>query len=178
MKGIPLETNNPNVRLVEPDINRDPELSMGWLAGTRGRDTLRMMGVSDRENKEPTLEQESDRIQGFISNRNQINWMIQLGDRVVGSIWVDLKVNETVPAPAVHIMIGDLAARRKGVGEASLRAVLAYLSQVGYNTIYSRHLVENAASSSLLSKLGFHDDGTLYVDNDGLNWQNVSLKIA
>ena len=66
MKTIPLETANPNVRLVEPELERDAQLGIQWLHGDTGRKTLQLMGVSDKDNKATTLEQEKQRVIEFI----------------------------------------------------------------------------------------------------------------
>lgn len=178
MKSAVLLTSLPEVRLVPPNIDRDAELGVQWLKGNSGRDTLRMMGVIDSENKSSTLKEERKRVQDFISRDDQLNWMIEYNNQVVGAVWADLLPTEFLPSPAVHIMVGDPLVRGKGLGKATISAVVDYLKQTGVKSVYSRHLVENKVSSHLLSSIGFTDLGKTYKDSDGLNWQNVSLTIA
>ena len=66
MKTISLETDNPSVHLVEPELERDAQLGVQWLHGDIGRNTLQLMGVSDDDNIATTLEQEKQRVADFI----------------------------------------------------------------------------------------------------------------
>lgn len=173
---VPLLVNEqPHVRLVEPVVERDAPLGVRWLSGEPGRRTLAMMGVPDKDNRPSTLEKERQRVRGFVENEKQLNWMIELDGAVVGSVWVDLVASKEVPAPAAHIMIGDPAARGKGVGRAAMGLVIAYVKQRGYRAVYSRRLVKNKAVARLFEGLGFTLDGAPYIDADGLEWQNLVL---
>jgi RimJ/RimL family protein N-acetyltransferase len=174
MKTIQLETKNPHVHLVEPDVERDAVLGVTWLEGEMGRRTLTLMGVADKDNKPTSLVEERERVNGFITKPDELNWMIAYDGKVVGTIWVDLEASEHVRGPSVHIMIGDPDMRGKGVGSTSMRSVMDYLHSQGTDTIYSRHIVENPGSINLLKDLGFTEDGQPYPDKDGLHWQNVS----
>lgn len=178
MKATPLETNNPHIHLVEPDVERDAPISVGWLEGDLGRDTLRLMGVSAHENEPSTLNQEKERVEGFIANEEQLNWMISYDGKIVGSVWADLQATDELPGPSVHIMIGDSEVRGKGIGTASISAVIEHLRQRNTETIYSRHLLDNEGSKHLLNSLGFNNLGEPYTDKDGLEFQNVSLELS
>ena len=162
-----------NVRLIEPDVERDTLLSMRWLEGEAGRKTLQAMGVPDADIAPPTVEQERARIQSFLDRTDQLNWMIADNDQVIGSVWVDLEPTEHVQAPGVHIMIGDSAARGKGIGPIALRLVLDYLHQQGYESVYSRHRPSNSVIARVNESLGLVADGPEYTDEDGLRWQNT-----
>lgn len=161
------------VKLVEPNVERDAPLSLSWLQGEAGKRTLQLMGVPEDDIKEPTLEQEQNRLHGFLTNKNQLNWMIEYDGAIVGSVWVDLKINHDVPAPSVHIMLGDPRVRGKGVGIAAISAVLRYLESQGNETVYSRHLVTNDQAQKLLNDLGFKTVGTPYTDQYDHTWQSV-----
>jgi RimJ/RimL family protein N-acetyltransferase len=169
-----LQTNNPDVYLVEPDIERDAALGVQWLEGKLGRATLTSMGVSDKDNKPTNLENERERVRDFIEGQNQLNWMIEYQGKVVGSVWADLKQVGNVPAPAIHIMIGDPDVRGKGVGFAATSKVTEHLEGQGFKSVYSRHLTKNSGASGLLKSLGFTNFGEPYTDDDGLEWQNVT----
>lgn len=173
MKTTDLETNNPSIYLIEPDIERDAVLGVQWLEGKLGRNTLSLMGVSDADNKPPTLEQEKERVKDFIEKDDQLNWMISYDDKVVGSIWVDLEPSEYLQSPSVHIMIGSPEARGKGIGLSTTAAVVEHLQKQGYAQVYSRYVMNNEGSKNLLGKLGFHELGTPYTDKDNLEFQNV-----
>jgi RimJ/RimL family protein N-acetyltransferase len=175
MKAPNLPTANTNVLLIEPNVQRDAALGLKWINGELGKNTLSLMGVSDTNNHATTLEVEEKRILGFIENDDQLNWMIEHNGAVVGAIWVDLEPSETVPAPAVHIMIGDPAARGQGIGTASTAAVIDYLKNKGEQRIYSRTLTRNNIASSLLAENGFKPYGPPYKDSDELEWQNAML---
>lgn len=176
MKTTNLETNNPNIHLVGPDIERDAPLSVEWLKGDIGRNTLRLMGVADKDNLPSTLEQEKARVKDFIENDDQLNWMITYQNEVIGSVWVDLKPSEYLQSPSVHIMIGSSEARGKGVGLSSMAAVVDYLEKQGHEQIYSRYLTDNEGSKNLLAKLGFQEIGEPYTDEDNLEFQNAVKK--
>ncbi len=172
----PLLTNNPHVQLVKPDVERDAPLSVAWLAGPGGRQTLKMMGVTDSLNQPSNLEEETKRIQNFLKNDDQYNWMVQFSDKVVGSIWVDRRDTKKLKGPAVSLMIGDSSTRGQNVGEAAIKAVIEFLQSQGHRYIYACHIIDNQASSTLLGKLGFKNEGAPYTDaEDGLVWQTRVL---
>ena len=173
MKTTVLETDNPNIHLIEPDIERDAALGVQWLEGELGRNTLSLMGVSAVDNKPTTLEQEKERVKDFIEKDNQLNWMISYEDKVVGSVWVDLEPSEHLQSPSVHIMIGSPEARGKGIGLSTIAAVIEHLQKQGYAQVYSRYITNNEGSKNLLGKLGFHELGAPYTDGDNLQFQNV-----
>jgi GNAT superfamily N-acetyltransferase len=177
MKTVPLETANPEIHLIAPDVERDAPLSVVWLAGQAGRDTLKLMGVTDADNQASTLEAERQRVRDFISDGQQLNWMIQYAGTVVGSIWVDVNPSKHLPSPGLHIMIGDPAVRGKGVGHAAATAVIGHLQAGGVTEIFSRHLVSNSGVMRLLSNLGFVPLDKPYADADNLHWQNVNLQL-
>ncbi len=173
MKTVHLETANPAVELVEPDLERDAALGVAWLEGELGHSTLTLMGVADKDNKPTSLEAEQERVKGFIERPDQLNWMIQYEGKVVGSVWVDLFKSDELPAPSVHIMIGDPSMRGKGIGYSAVSTVMDYLIGQGNQTIYSRHLIKNEAAKTLLESLCFSSLGEPYSDTDKLEWQNV-----
>jgi len=175
MKAGNLQTTNPAIELVEPNIVRDAETSVTWINGALGHETMRLMGVPDKHNTSTTLQKEQERIQDFIVNPNHLNWTISVDAKIVGAIWVDLKDSEYVKSPSIHIMIGDATVRKKGIGTVTINSVIAYLTKQGHKIIYSRHLVINNASQHLLANVGFTPDGNDYTDNDDLRWQNVIL---
>lgn len=172
-----LNTLEPSTRLVMPVVSRDAPLSVRWLAGDQGRETLRMMGVAEELIVPATLDHEIARIANFIARPDQYNWMIEFEGDVVGSIWVELRPTPVLAAPAVSYMVGATAARRKGVARASLDAVAQFIFRRGFTCLYARALVTNRKSAALLSRAGFARLSESYVDrDDGLHWQNFVLR--
>ncbi|HSX28560.1 MAG TPA: GNAT family protein [Candidatus Saccharimonadales bacterium] len=174
-----LTTENPDVRLIKPDVERDAPASAAWLESEQGRQTLHLMGVPDSENKPSTLLKEQERVRDFLSRKDQCFWMIELRKKVVGAIWTDLVPTEHLGAPAIHLMIGDPSARSQGAGTAAFAAVVRWLSSDPQKNpkIYSRHLVWNEAAAALPLKAGFINDGPSYRDEHGLEWQNVAYHV-
>jgi len=173
-----LKTDDQRVRLIAPNVERDAPLSLRWLAGPVGRETLRLMGMPDEDNYESTLEAERKRIEEFLGDNGELDWMIELDGAVVGAIWIHTHDGENIKAPAISMMLGDATARGHGTGRAAFAAVLGWLKDVRHeHVVYARHLLENAASRNLSQAFGFVDDGEPYVDHDGLHWQNVRLNL-
>lgn len=167
--------SNATIQLIEPDVERDAPLSVQWLHGQIGRETLRLMGVVDKDITEPTLTAEQERIQSFLDRKDQLNWMIEVDGQVVGAIWVDLEPNGSVKAPGIHIMIGDPRMRGQRIGPQAMQLVIDYLYKQGHSTIYTRHHVGNTPVEKMSARLGFVPDGEPYVDSDGLEWQNIHI---
>ncbi len=171
-----LKTKNPNIELVEPDIERDAPIAVNWLAGDIGRQTLRLMGNTDKNNKPSSLDEEKARIKGFIESEEQLTWMISLHENIIGTIWVLTDDTEYVSGPSIHFMIGDPDARGHGAGRAATQAVIDYLREEGkYQHLFSRHLMVNEGAKKLLESCGFEKLEEPYEDSDGLSWQNVAL---
>ena len=174
-----LTAPNLPVRLVMPVVTRDSALSVRWLTGGQGRETLQMMGVPDDRIAPASLEEEAARIASFVERADQYNWMIELDGTIVGAIWVDLQPSVMLAAPAVSYMVGDPSARGKGVAGASLAAVTDFMSGEGFITLHARALVTNAASARVLFRAGFACAGDPYIDpGDGLFWQNFVVRVG
>ncbi len=173
-----LTTQIPELELVQPDIERDAPISLEWLEGDVGRNTLRLMGNTDENNIPSTLEAEKERVQGFLESDDQLTWMIKFQDKIVGTVWVTLGEHDYLPSPSIHIMIGDPSSRGHGIGLNTTQSVIDHLRSTGqYETLYSRHLVDNGAAGNLLSAAGFEYFGDEYKDTDGLAWQNEKLDL-
>lgn len=171
-----LSTDSQKLNLISPDIERDADISLNWLVGDKGIETLLLMGVPRDRIEEPTIEAERERIKDFLERKDQLNWAISYMGKVVGATWVNLVESNHVQPPSVHIMIGDSNVRGKGIGSLTIKAVVSFLiDEMSYDTIYSRHLTHNVPIKKVFNSLGFVDNGTTYVDEDGLQWQNVLL---
>ena len=173
-----LPTSIPELVLTNPVPNRDASFALSWFEAESGKDTLLKMGNAPDEITEPSLEGEIATIEEFLTLENegkQKNWMLRYGETTIGAAWIDLVENHGVVAPSVHLMIGDPAFRGKGVGKAAMNTMITYLKNNGNDTVYSRHLVSNEAVTGLTRSLGFVPDGKSYVDENGLEWQNIKL---
>lgn len=177
-----LHTSLPDLRLTAPDVERDAPIAVQWLEGEVGRNTLQLMGNPVETIVEPSLEAEKERIQSFLSlegQKKQLTWMIQFREKTVGAVWVELEPTEHLPAPAIHIMIGDPSVRGQGVGESTVNTVFGFLADtLKFDKVYSRHLTGNQPAHLLLERAGFEDYEEQYRDTDGLEWQNVQLKLG
>jgi RimJ/RimL family protein N-acetyltransferase len=163
-----------DIKLVKPDVERDAPVAVGWFEGERGIKTLRQLGNIVTDDFKPTLNNEKKQIQKFLGAKDQLNWMIKYGDKIVGSVWADLAEKNGCLPPSVHILIGDESVRGKGVGTMAEGAVLDYLISNGESPIYSRTLVSNERMMHIaIDKLGYKKDGEVYTDKDGLTWQNL-----
>ena len=175
---VELSTSIPELVLVRPNVDRDAPAGVKWLAGQEGRKTLQLMGTADKYNKPSTLEDEKQRVRGFITSTNRETWMISYGGKVIGAIWIDLEGTEYLAAPSIHIMIGSPNTRGKGVGLAVMKSFIKRMEDEDKEgDLYSRHLLENEPITKLFRKIGFEDAGVPYEDSDGLSWQNVSYKL-
>jgi len=176
MKSAQIPTSSLELNLIEPDVKRDAPLSLQWLSGEAGEATLTLMGVPETEIATPTLEIEKQRIRDFLTDTDQLNWMIEYEGTVVGSIWVDLKSTKYLPTPALNMMLGDPAVRGKGIGLMVGQSMLDHLAKTDRPKVYSRHLIGNHHSKNLLTKLGFTKLDPPYTDEDGLAWQNLEYE--
>lgn len=172
-----LTSDDGQVRLIKPDIERDAPLSVQWLADPHGRYTLRMMGVPDKYNTSTDIIAEKQRVSDFLDKDDQFNWAIELDGQIIGAIWIDREPTKHLPAPALSFMIGDPEARGKGAAGRAATLVLDYMRSTGCKKLYARHLTNNAASAALLQKLGFVNDGKIYTDDESLEWQNTLIEL-
>ena len=177
MKAPILRSDNSKIVLIEPVIERDAQLGVIWLNGKPGRNTLELMGVQKKDIQKPSIEVERERIKKFIEKDNQLNWMIEFDGNVVGAVWVDLEPTDYLPCPAVHIMIGEPKARGHRVGTESIKLVVEYLKNHGFEKLYSRILITNSVARSLLLDNGFKLYREQYSDYDGVEWQNVVVNL-
>lgn len=177
MKAPELVTSDENIRLIEPDVERDAPLGFEWLSGEHGRRSLQLMGVPDKDIHSPTLDEEEARIESFIDRTDMLAWMIEVDGEVIGVIEVHLQDSEYLPAPWLAIFIGDRLMRGAGVGTVAMRAVVAWLvEERNVDIIFARYRIGNEASAQLLLKLGFEEDGVVYTDADQLEWQNMIFR--
>ncbi len=162
-----------SLKLVAPDV-KHAAITMKWRSGEQGRITQALMGVAPGSIREPTLEEEQKLIQHFIDTPDEIVWMIKYDEKIVGAVEVHLNKYAEIKSPNISIMIGGAAYRGKGIGVKTMQTVLAYLtSHEGYSSVYARYLVTNIASEKLNRRVGFKPLGEPYIDEDGLEWQNV-----
>ena len=136
------------------------------------------MGNAPGEITETSLESETATLEEFLTletEGKQKTWMLRYGEKTIGAAWIDLVKNHGVEAPSVHLVVGDTSFRGKGIGKAAMSTMIGYLKNNSNDTVYSRHLVSNEAVVGLTRSLGFISDGKSYVDENGLEWQNIKL---
>jgi L-amino acid N-acyltransferase YncA len=173
-----LSTDLAGLTLVRPNIDQDAHISVQWLEGPAGRDTLRLMGNTNEHNQPSTLEEEQDRLRDFVTATNQITWMLRYKGSTVGAVWISLDASKYLQAPSLHIMIGQPDVRGQGIGSAAMKALIQQLQfDASYEYVHSRYLKDNEASANLLRHAGFIEDGSPYQDDDGLSFQNVRLDL-
>lgn len=177
-----ISVDSVNVTLSIPDPERDAPFALNWFQSDYGRETLLLMGNAESEIKESTLESEKNILQEFLDlekSGDQFTWMIRHEGRTIGAVWVELKDNDEVKSPSIHIMLGDKQSRGKGIGRAVLAAVIKQVSRnLPGKFIYSRYLFSNGAIARVLQSLGFANDGKPYKDVNGLIWQNVVVGVS
>ena len=157
---------------------RDAVFALSWFDSDAGNDTLLKMGNAPDEIDKPTIEGELATLKEFLvleEAGKQKTWMMRYGEVTIGAAWIDLIENNGVKAPSIHLMIGDPLYRGKGIGRATMTAMIEYLREGDAATVYSRHLVSNRAVAGLSSSHGFISDGQSYVDENELEWQNIKL---
>lgn len=176
MIGPELFTADERLRLIAPDVARDASRMSEWLSGDQGVETLRSMGIAEKDILPPDIQSIEERMQHLIDSHVHVAWMIEIEGDIEGTMTVELQLSEYLDAPSVAIMIGDPWMRGKGLGAASLHLAIDYL-HAEYEDIfvYARHRTSNEAFAQLLMKLGFEDNGSPYTDG-GIVWQNVVLR--
>jgi len=175
-----LTTNIPELLLTAPIPERDAKFAFNWFSRESGRDTLLKMGNAPHEIQVSSLEDEVETLREFLRLEDQgiqRTWMMRYDNKTIGAAWIDLIKNHGVEAPSIHLMIGDPLYRGKGFGKASMLALIKYLKESDNSHIYSRYLVSNTIIGRLNSALGFMNDGKLYKDDNGLEWQNIILTL-
>ncbi|MEO5690880.1 MAG: GNAT family N-acetyltransferase [Candidatus Saccharimonadales bacterium] len=175
-----LKTHLPNVILVKPIPARDAKFAYEWFKSSYGKDTLLKMGNVEDEIREPSLKAELARLEDFLKlekEGKQITWVIRSENSTIGAAWINLYESNGVKAPSIHLMIGDHSYRGRGIGKATMAAMVNYLQKTGEETVYSRHLVSNETVRALNRSFGFILDGQPYLDNDKLEWQNIMLRL-
>ncbi|PLS81121.1 hypothetical protein CYG49_03270, partial [Candidatus Saccharibacteria bacterium] len=146
-----LISNDEELRLIMPNVERDAQTSIGWLEGEEGRETLRSMGVTEGDISEPTLEGEEERIRELIESQHRIAWMIEHDGDIIGVVVVELNATKYLDAPAVSVMIGDSWERGKGIGTSALRLAIDWLHAEQEDLfIFARHRVSNEAAAQVL----------------------------
>lgn len=167
--------------MAEPDPERDAPFALNWFLAPEGKRTLLSMGNPEHSIKSPTLEGEKETIRSFLElekSGKQLTWMMRIDDKTIGAAWIELEQHGTVRAPSIHLMIGDVAYRGRGIGKGVMHFMTDYARSVlGADYVYSRNLVNNKKIAHINKTLGLVNDGEPYSDEDGLVWQNTKMKL-
>ena len=172
MRGPLLVVPERNLRLLPPDVERDAPLSVVWLNGPSGRETMRLMGNDPGHITDTTLEAQRRLVAEFATQPGHINWMIESQGQVVGSIWIDTQASRWIGAPALSFMIGDPMARGQGIAKAVAQPVIEWARGHLPGALVARALTENILSQHIIASLDGMPDGEAYQDDHGLAWQN------
>lgn len=165
-----------DITLISPDVDRDAPIATRWMAGEDGRQTQQSMGIPPQDIHEHTLAESRKLFEDFVSTQDEIVWMIQYKGEVGGIVEVSTKIAPEEHGPSLSIMIGDVSMRGKGIGTRVMRRVIEYLFAEGYPEVNARYLVDNDASRAMNASVGMREVGQAYVDDDGLEWQNVRIQ--
>lgn len=166
-----------DLRLISPNVERDAPLGVGWMSGASGRATQGLMGVAPKDIHDHDINEERELVRYFIDTDEELVWMIEHDKRVIGAVEIGLKIPKEENGPSISIMIGDVAARGKGIGKKVMNGAMDYLRHSGYKEVRARYLLDNAVSKAMNLGLGFIKTGDPYVDDDGLMWQNIKKEL-
>jgi len=119
-----------------------------------------------------TYKDQVEILKSIIINSKGLSLMIEVDGKIVGIVETHLNKTKELKAPSIHIMIGDITARNKGVGYLAQLQQIELLKKKGYSKLYSRAQIKNIGSNKLLQKIGFTKDGDVYITPDGLVYQN------
>ena len=176
-----MRTDDPTILLLPPDIDRDVPFALSWFQRPEGHATLRSMGNAEHEIELSTIESETAILHDFIEleeQRKQITRMIIVDHKTIGVVWIELQEHHNVQPPSIHIMIGNPDYRGKGIGKSVMQTAINYMKNTLHiDTIYSRHLANNAIVANLNQSLGFKKDGSPYTDSNGLVWQSIKMNV-
>ena len=177
-----LATTVDGLELVAPIPERDAPFAVEWFSSPSGRETLLLMGNAPEDISPPTLKGETKTIEEFLQleqEGKQLSWMIRYDDKTLGAAWIELTENHGVQPPSIHIMIGDKSYRGRGIGKATMQALIDYINnETHYGTIYTRHLKNNVVVEAMNRSLGFKNDGRPYIDENGLEWQKIIMHLT
>lgn len=176
-----LQTSLADLSLVDPNPTLHAPVTLRWFESEYGKETLLLMGNAEHEISAPTLKNETQILEEFVDlnkENKQLTWMLQFGHEIIGVAWIELTENHNVQPPSIHLMIGNKDYRGKGIGKATMLALIQYIKEnIETTTIYSRHLKSNVVVANMNQGLGFTNEGDPYTDDNELEWQNVKLAI-
>lgn len=170
-----------DLTLVSPSPERDAPFALKWFNSRFGKETFLLIKNSNNHQRSSSSLSEMEVIADFIKfeeENKQLTWMIRYKDITIGAVWLDLVTSSKLKAPAIHLMIGDVGYRNKGIGKEVITRMIEYVSkELDSYVLYSRHLANSFISEKLFASLGFVNDGGVYNDRNRITWQNVYLKI-
>lgn len=174
-----IEIPDESIRLISPSPEH-AEISLGWVGGIKGRRLLEKMGNNLPEDWVPSLVEEKNRINNFLTKEDEVNWTIEYHGRVVGAVWLSLSKGRLI---GPHIMIGDESVYGKGIATNAMHAVCDWalkskqgtLQRFNFDQLTTRCRVDNQPIIRVNEKLGFEPVGETY-EEDGFTWQNYTMK--
>ena len=176
-----IKTQLSGLTMAQPDVERDAPFALDWFTSLYGKETLLSMGNPEHAIKPPTLEGERETISSFLELQaagKQLTWMMRMDNKTIGAAWIELEKHGSVNAPSIHLMLGDVSYRGRGIGKVVMHFLVEYARDVlGAEYVYSRNLVSNEKIARINKAIGLAADGGQYADEDGLVWQNTKLAL-
>lgn len=177
----PLQTLLPDLSLIKPNPLLHAPITLSWFTSENGKETLLLMGNAEHEIETPSLNSEKEILEEFVDlegKNEQLTWMIEFEQHIIGVAWIELTENHNVLPPSIHLMIGNKDYRGRGIGKVVMQTLIRYIKDnTDTHTIYSRHLKSNIVVANMNQGLGFINDKEPYVDENGLEWQNIKMPI-
>ncbi|MBP9812982.1 GNAT family N-acetyltransferase [Candidatus Saccharibacteria bacterium] len=169
---------NKDLRLVNPRPKKDSRVTVGWLEGDIGRQTLRFMGCLVEEDFNPSIKEETKRLRAMLKSKSAVIKMIEYQGQIIGQIEIWLKQYDRVASPSISILIGSPNMRGQKIGSLILGAIHDIIRNLGYERSYGRALMASSLSNEFFIKNGYLRNGRPYGDDDGLLWQNYVTTLA
>lgn len=169
---------NKDLKLVNPKPKKDALVSVQWLEGEAGKETLRLMGCLVTADFVPSFKAEAKRLKLMLKSKHEIIKMIEYKGDVIGQIEVWTKQFDNVSAPSVSLLIGSPNMRGQNIGSLVLSAVHYIIKALGYHKAYTRALLANSQSNKFFMSNCYQKQGQPYCDSSGLLWQNYSASLS
>lgn len=104
----------------------------------------------------------------------KIAWDILVAGKPAGIVRLDMD-DEYVEAPSLYCAVDD---KYGSIKNAVMKETLSYAYRsLPYESVHSRYLITDNEDAKLYKSLGFEPDGKQYKDDDGMEWQNVRVKL-
>lgn len=133
-------------------------------------------GIEDRVGTFETDARNTQDIEGWFDGRHPIVVVERAGNVVAFASTSLYRLREAYAGVAEFSVYVSRQARGSGAGKVAMTALIAAAEEAGYWKLLSRVFVENTASRTLLSRLGFREVG-VYEKHGRLDgqWRDVVI---